>query len=328
MKLSDALGSLTYEIQKDGKSRSTLKTYRQHVRTYAEGLRDGRWKTPQGFIDAQSTQFNLSPKTIWQSLNALKFFYDRVLRRDLGKVQMPHKSSKDRRVPTCLSLDECLALFGQMKGVPLLQARLMFGAGVRVGEVVKLRIKDLDFSNSSLHVHGGKGDKDRRAVMPDSLKDELRAQMRNARRVWEADQRRGIKTPASHGSLKRKLGEAIETNWEWMWLFPSTAVRDGYRWHATPQGVNKAIKIAAKAAGITKRVSAHAMRHSFATAMIQGGTDIRTLQTLLGHAHINTTQIYLHALPVVKVVSPLDNPTPNIIPLPSPAAAQPVAAQL
>jgi site-specific recombinase XerD len=111
-----------------------------------------------------------------------------------------------------------------------------------------------------------------------------------------------------------KLSEALEA-------LTLEIHKDGYRWHATPQGVNKAIRTAAKLTGIRKRISAHTMRHSFATAVVRSGTDIRTLQTLLGHAHINTTQIYLHAIPTTSIISPLDQPDTNIIALPAAQAA-------
>lgn len=195
-----------------------------------------------------------------------------------------------------------------------LAARLQYGAGLRVSELVRLRIQDVDVGRGTLTVRQGKGDKDRVTVLPKSLRDEIAKQIERAREVWKRDREAGLAGVHMPGALARKFRRAAET-FEWFWLFPAkqisvdTETSTRRRHHLHGKVYNEAIKRAAKAAGIEKRVTSHALRHSFATHLLENGTDLRTIQDLLGHEDISTTEIYLHVATGANglgVVSPLD----------------------
>ncbi|MGB6221935.1 tyrosine-type recombinase/integrase [Haloferula sp.] len=195
-----------------------------------------------------------------------------------------------------------------------LPARLQYGAGLRRSELVRLRIKDVDLKRGTLTVRKGKGDKDRMTVLPKSLLEAVAGQVEAARKIWEADRAAGLAGVHIPGALGRKMKRAAES-FEWCWLFPArqTSVDPACdvrrRHHIHPQVYNDGIKRAAAAVGINKWVTSHALRHSFATHLLEGGTDLRRIQELLGHQDITTTEIYLHvALGVsgLGVTSPLD----------------------
>lgn len=195
-----------------------------------------------------------------------------------------------------------------------LAARLQYGAGLRLSELMRLRIQDVDVGRGTVTVRQGKGGKDRISVLPKSLKKELAAQIEKAREVWLGDRKEGLAGVYLPGALARKFRRAAET-FEWFWLFPAKqtsidpecGVRR--RHHLLGPVYNEAIKRGAKAAGIEKRVTSHALRHSFATHLLENGTDLRTIQEILGHDDITTTEIYLHVATGANglgVVSPLD----------------------
>jgi site-specific recombinase XerD len=215
-----------------------------------------------------------------------------------------------------------------------LAARLQYGAGLRLSELVRLRVQDVDVVRGTLTVRLGKGDKDRVTVLPKSLLEEIARQIERARDVWAKDREAGLAGVHIPGALARKFRRVAET-FEWFWLFPAkqtsidpASLRDGgagpagegqagksrkagilRRHHMLGQVYNEAIKRAAVAAGIEKRVTSHALRHSFATHLLENGTDLRTIQDLLGHEDISTTEIYLHVATGANglgVVSPLD----------------------
>jgi integron integrase len=195
-----------------------------------------------------------------------------------------------------------------------LAARLQYGAGLRLSELVRLRIKDVDLERGTITVRIGKGNKDRQTVLPKSLQKEVAAQIERAREVWKLDREAGLNGVYMPGALARKFRRAAET-FEWFWLFParqtSTDPQSGVRrrHHLHGKVYNEAVKRAATEAGIEKRVTSHAFRHSFATHLLEGGTDLRKIQEILGHEDITTTEIYLHVATGVHglgVVSPLD----------------------
>ena len=195
-----------------------------------------------------------------------------------------------------------------------LAARLQYGAGLRLSELVRLRVQDVDVGRGTVTVRQGKGDKDRVTVLPRSLRDAISKQIERAREMWKRDREAGLAGVHLPGALARKFRRAAET-FEWFWLFPakqiSTDPESGIRrrHHLHGQVYNEAIKRAASAAGIEKRVTSHALRHSFATHLLENGTDLRTIQDLLGHEDISTTEIYLHVATGANglgVVSPLD----------------------
>ena len=223
-------------------------------------------------------------------------------------------------MPVVLSRDEVVRLFERLEaparpdGRHGLPARIQYGAGLRRSELVRLRIKDVDLERGTLTVHQGKGDKDRMTVLPKSLLAAVAAQVETARAIWQEDRNAGLAGVHIRGALGRRHQRAAES-FEWFWLFPAKQtsidphglVRRRHHIHA--QVYSDAVKKAARAAGIEKWVTSHALRHSFATHLLEGGADLRTIQELLGHQDITTTEIYLHVAlgsHGLGVTSPLD----------------------
>jgi integron integrase len=195
-----------------------------------------------------------------------------------------------------------------------LAAQLQYGAGLRLSELVRLRVQDVDVGRGTITVRCGKGDKDRCTVLPKSLQGEVAKQIERARETWKGDRDAGCAGVYLPGALARKFRNAAES-FEWFWLFPAKQLsvdpESGIRrrHHLHGKVYNDAISRAAGAAGIEKRVTSHALRHSFATHLLENGTDLRTIQEILGHEDITTTEIYLHVATGVNglgVVSPLD----------------------
>ena len=254
-----------------------------------------------------------------QALNAVAFFFKHVL-----GIEDPVFAVKLRdtgsRVPVVLSKPEIQKLFENLQEAEQgevryeLAARLQYGAGLRLSELVRLRVQDVDVGRGTVTVRQGKGDKDRVTVLPRSLRDAISKQIERAREMWKRDREAGLAGVHLPGALARKFRRAAET-FEWFWLFPakqiSTDPESGIRrrHHLHGQVYNEAIKRAAGVAGLEKRVTSQALRHSFATHLLENGTDLRTIQDLLGHEDISTTEIYLHVATGANglgVVSPLD----------------------
>lgn len=256
----------------------------------------------------------LSFSTQKQALNAIVFFF-----RDVCGVADPDlrvtMRETEQRIPVVLDVPEVLSLFRELSGSRRLAAELQYGTGLRLNELVSLRIKDLDLKRGIVVVRGGKGDKDRVTVIPESLHDAIQEQKQKCRELFQADRdarRSGVALP---GALSRKFPKAGE-RWEWFWLFPAareskdpeSEIIRRHHIHASPYGA--AIRDAAARAGIEKRVTSHALRHSFATHLLERGVDIRTIQELLGHAEVSTTEIYTHVAKGMNkrgVKSPLDS---------------------
>ena len=264
------------------------------------------------FLSEMAVQGRASPSAQKQALNALVFLMQEALHRDLGQMQFNRPAAR-RRVPTVLSQGECKALFAQLDGTPRLMLELAYGAGLRLMELLRLRVHHLDLERLRLQVLGGKGDKDRVTVLPEKLVPALRERLARLREQWTAD--RAAKVPGVWlpEGLAKKYPKAGES-WEWQWVFPSRDLgRDPSsgvmrRHHLSDTSFQRTVKLAATKAGLNKRVTPHTFRHSFATHLLEGGTDIRTVQELLGHASVETTQIYLHVMkkPGLGVRSPLD----------------------
>ena len=254
----------------------------------------------------------VSPSTQKQAQNALVFFLQEGLAHQLGEIRFTYARER-RRVPTVLSRAECGRLFTALSGTTRLMAELMYGSGLRLMELLRLRVQDLDLERRHLLVHAGKGDKDRSTVVPERLVEELRGHLERLRRLHEEDRQAGLPGVWLPEGLARKYQRAGE-RWEWQWLFPSreTSVdsRSGVRrrHHAVDSTFQNAVRRGAEAAKIDKRVSPHVLRHSFATHLLEAGADIRTVQELLGHESVETTQIYTHVMqkPGIGVRSPLD----------------------
>ena len=284
---------------------TTRQTYRRVIEEYLDMVLSKRVVDFQGYLDQLRADRRVSSSACWQALNAGVFFCKNVLGKEAPVFTMPPKG-KGKRIPVFLSHRECLSILAQLDRVTRLQCALMYGCGLRVSEMCNLRLKDIDFDAAMLIVRSGKGGKDRTVRLPQSLVPEIQEQIRRCRNLHAKDRAANRLCPIDDPSLMRKLGRAVFTRLEWYWLFPSRVVRGDERWHATPHGVAKAMKNAAESSGIIKRVSPHIWRHSYATNLLQSGTDIRTLQDQLGHSHVETTEIYTHAVGLRGTTSPLD----------------------
>lgn len=264
------------------------------------------------FLSALATQQRASVSTQKQALNALVFLLQEALHRDLGEFAFTRAAPR-RRMPVVLTMQECERLFAQLDGTPRLMAELMYGSGLRLMELLRLRVQHLDLERGQLHVAGGKGDKDRITVLPVRLVAPLRDHLQRLRTLFQQDREARLPGVWLPEGLARKYARAGE-QWEWQWLFPSretsvdptTGVRR--RHHVVDSTFQNLTKRGARAAGIDKRVTPHVLRHSFATHLLENGVDIRTVQDLLGHESVETTQIYTHVMqkPGVGVRSPLD----------------------
>jgi integron integrase len=265
------------------------------------------------FLSSLANQGNVAATTQNQALAALLFLYKQVLHVDLPWLAEIVRAKRSRRLPTVLSREEVRALLDRLTGVHGLMARLMYGAGLRISECCSLRIKDIDVVRRSIVVRETKGGKDRITMLPASLVDPIKVQLEQSRLVFLRDRQAGVPgVELPLGYARKNPGAA--RSWPWHWLFPqdhlSVDPRTGIRrrHHAYDQTFQRALKRAAHEAGITKPVSSHALRHSFATHLMEAGYDIRTVQELLGHRDVSTTMIYTHVLNRGGrgVVSPLD----------------------
>ena len=255
----------------------------------------------------------VSVATQKQALNAAVFLFREVFRRDPGDFSDFVRSNKHRNVPTVLTREECGRLFAELSGTSRLMAELLYGAGLRLTELLRLRVKDVDLERLQLAVRAGKGNKDRLTMIPRSLANRLRDHRNRLRELHRRDREAllpGVELPEA---LERKWPKAGE-KFEWFWFFPSRNLlrdhRNGVvrRHHVLDVTFQKAIREAAARAKFDKKVTPHTLRHSFATHLLEQGTGIRDLQDLLGHADISTTQIYLHTAKQtgVGIRSPLD----------------------
>jgi integron integrase len=224
------------------------------------------------------------------------------------------RAKPKRYLPVVLSRDEVRELLNQMDSHTFLPAGLMYGSGLRVTECLRLRVGDLDFSRRTVRVHSGKGGKDRITVLPDNLAEPLQSQVSWLSLQHRCDLGAGYGFAKLPPALQHKLGKS-SSQLCWQYLFPSKCLAEDprepgmrYRWHVHQSTMRKAIAAAARSARITKRVTCHTLRHSFATHLLESGTDIRTIQSLLGHSSLNTTMIYTHVVQrgALGARSPLD----------------------
>lgn len=253
------------------------------------------------FLSALATQRRVSASTQSQALSALIFLYRAVLGREIDWIHGVVKAKRPVRLPVVLTRGEVRAVLNEMHGTPLLMASLMYGAGLRLLECARLRVKDVDFEMGEITVRDGKGGKDRVTMLPFTLKAELAAHVGRVKRFHDRDLRRGHVSVALPGAVARKYPRA-EWEWGWQWVFPATRYyrdeRTGHwrRHHLHESVVQRAVKEAVRASRIAKPASCHTFRHSFATHLLETGYDIRTIQELLGHSDVSTTMIYTHVL--------------------------------
>jgi integron integrase len=267
----------------------------------------------EAFLTMLATERRVSSSTHNQALSALLFLYKEVLALDLPWMNGLQRPAYARRIPTVLGRAEVSALLAAMDGTMAVVARLLYGTGMRLMEALRLRVKDVDFDRKVIVVREAKGNKDRVVMLPASLIPVLRREIAAARLFWEKDrltQHSGVDVPHALESKYPRVGQS----WGWFWVFPSpnSAVdpRTGVirRHHLHEDRLQRAMKRAVSQAAIHQRVSAHTLRHSFATHLLQAGTDIRTVQELLGHSDVSTTMIYTHVLKIAAggTASPLD----------------------
>jgi integron integrase len=253
----------------------------------------------------------VSASTQNQALAAILFLYRHVLSAEVGFVHGIVRAKRPTRLPVVLSQAEVRAVLRELRGRPRLCALLMYGAGLRVSEVVSLRVKDVDFERHEIVVRGGKGAKDRRVPLPRITVQGLQRQLERERNRHSWDIRRGVRTtlPDAH-AVKVQAAERL---WPWRFVFSAARVHSSehgtlYRHHLDVSAVQRAFAVAVRASGIAKRATCHALRHSFATHLLESGSDIRTIQELLGHTDLRTTMIYTHVVNRggLSVASPAD----------------------
>jgi integron integrase len=265
------------------------------------------------FLTHLATERQVSASTQNQALQAILFLYNHVLGQPVGTIRGVERAKRPQRLPVVLSAPEVRSVLSQLCGVPRLCGVLMYGSGLRVSECVALRVKDVDFDRFEITVRAGKGNKDRRIPLPRVAVPSLRRHMDRVRRQFERDIAHGLTGAALPGALHRKLPNASR-EWAWQWVFPAARVyvdrgsgaRRRHHYHES--AVQRAVTAAVRASGIPKRATCHSFRHSFATHLLESGSDIRTIQELLGHTDIRTTMIYTHVLNRggLAVASPAD----------------------
>jgi integron integrase len=268
----------------------------------------------EAFLTNLAVHGNVAPATQNQAMNALVFLYKRVLKYALHGSIDAVRANKKTTVPVVMTREEVLAVLSLMDGTVQLVAKLLYGSGLRIMEAVRLRVQDIDYQMKQLTVRAGKGDKDRFTTFPASLTPLLQNHLARVKTLHQKDLSQGYGEVYLPHALARKYPKAAQ-DWGWQYVFPARTLsvdpRSGLtrRHHIDPSIVNKAIKAAVRRAGLTKQISAHTFRHSFATHLLQRGTDIRTIQQLLGHNDVATTMIYTHILQQggQGVPSPLDD---------------------
>lgn len=270
-------------------------------------------KAVKEYLEYLAVERAVAANTQNQALNALLFLYNNALNKPFGELETFVRAKRPQRLPEVMTREEVQALFSHMEGMTLLMAGLMYGGGLRLMECVRLRVMDLDFARRQIVVRDGKGQKDRVTMLPERFSGPLQEHLARAKAIYEGDRAKGVPGVYMWPALARKYPKA-SLEWKWQYVFPakglsvdprSATVR---RHHIHENLVQKAVKEAAARAGITRRVSCHTLRHSFATHLLEARYDIRTVQELLGHADVSTTMIYTHVLnrPGLSVMSPAD----------------------
>jgi integron integrase len=267
----------------------------------------------QDFLTHLAVEKKVSSSTQNQALNAIVFVYRHVLGKDIENLLDAVRARHKRRLPVVLTPKEVEQIFDHMNGVHRLMAMLIYGGGLRLTECLRLRVKDLDLEQNMVIIRGGKGDEDRRTMLPERLKDNLIQHLNSIRAIYDQDRKEKQNGVALPGALEKKYPNAGK-EWGWFWLFPSRTLSLDPRTHMVrrhhihPASLQKEFKNAVYKAGITKQASVHVLRHSFATHLLEKGYDIRTIQELLGHKFLQTTMIYTHVAKknILGVRSPLD----------------------
>ncbi len=297
----------------------TEQTYMHWIRRFVQ-YHHGRKPSSMGaaeihaFLSHLAVNLDVASSTQNQALNAIVFLYRDVLKREAGDFHDFQRARVRRRLPVVLSRSEVNRLLSRMEGLDGLIAMLLYGTGMRISEGLRLRIKDVDFERNEIIVRGGKGDKDRRVPLPGRVKPDLMNHILLRKKDYEMDKEIGMHEVEIPLALSRKYPNA-KYEWKWQYVFaadgfskdPHSDVRR--RHHYDPQRIQRAMREAMKEAKLDKRVTPHTLRHCFATHLLEAGHDIRTVQDLLGHTDVKTTQIYTHVLNrgPLGVLSPADS---------------------
>ncbi|CAK0771838.1 integrase/recombinase XerD [Gammaproteobacteria bacterium] len=304
--LTTIIERLIAVIRQRGYSIRTEEAYRSWTVRYLAfiGNRDPRTAGATevvSFIETLVSKGNVAASTQNQALNALDFLYGQVLAQPLNDMGTFQRAKRSRRLPVVLTRLEVAQLLAQLDGIYYLMASLLYGTGMRLMECLRLRVKDLDFHYRQILIREGKGQKDRVVPFPEKLGEALRIHLERVKVLHEQDLQSGYGEAYLPFALAEKYPNAPK-EWGWQYVFPSGKLsvdpRGGIirRHHLHENSLQKAVKQAARAAHLTKPVNCHALRHSFATHLLESGYDIRTIQELLGHADISTTMIYTHVL--------------------------------
>jgi integron integrase len=253
------------------------------------------------FLSALATDLHVSASTQNQALNALLFLYREILKKEIGYVNGVIRAKRPHRLPVVLTRQEIRSILGCLNGSDWLMAMLLYGAGLRLMECSRLRIKDIDFTGNQIVVRAGKGDKDRHTMLPTAMREPLSKYLDLIKRQHQRDLERGLGRVTLPDALERKYPNAGK-EWGWQWVFPAAShftdrvTGERRRHHVHESVLQKAVKEAVQRAGVPKPASPHTFRHSFATHLLEDGYDIRTVQELLGHRDVSTTMIYTHVL--------------------------------
>jgi len=266
------------------------------------------------YLSHLATERKVSASTQRQALNAIIFLYRRVLDQPMIEQIEPTRAKRKPRLPVVMTKNEVRGVLAQMKGIHLLMAKILYGAGLRLMECIRLRVQDLDFERNLIYVRSAKGNKDRTTLFPRSIQLEMRRQLEKVKRSHNEDLAQGYGGVYLPEDLARKYPHAAQ-ELRWQYMFPakkrSVDPRTGVerRHHVLESGLQKAVKVAVDRAGITKRVGCHTFRHCFATHLLENGVNIRVVQELMGHADVKTTEIYTHVMEknISAVLSPLDD---------------------
>jgi integron integrase len=267
----------------------------------------------QSYLNYLAEERKVAASTQNQALNAIVFFFKEVLKRDPGDFSDFVRAKQPLHVPEVLTRSEVERLLDAMSGVNQLMAGLLYGAGLRLMECIRLRVKDIDFDAGRLTIRDGKGRKDRITMLPERFQHLLKQQLEQAQDLYESDLKKNVAGAYVWPGLNRKYPNAAK-EWIWQYVFSSSRLSVDPRSHTTRRhhvhasSLQKAVKNAAARAGLSKRVTCHTLRHSFATHLLENGCDIRTVQELMGHSNVATTMIYTHVLnrPGLSVKSPAD----------------------
>ena len=308
----DALRVRHYSIRTEETYVQWIKRYILfHHKTHPRDLAEA---DISAFLTDLAVNKNVSASTQNQALSALLFLYQQVLGTKLEWLNDVVRAKRPKRLPVVLARDEVQRVLKLISGTNGLMARLMYGTGMRLMEVMRLRIKDIDFSYKQILIRSGKGDKDRVTLLPEILLPELQQQIDRVKELHQTDLGEGFGRVYLPFALARKYPNA-DREFAWQYVFPSlkrsTDPRSGKvgRHHLDEKNIQRAIRYAARKAGINKLISSHTLRHSFATHLLEQGYDIRTIQELLGHKDVSTTMIYTHVMGRggKGVRSPIDN---------------------